>query len=362
MKLLLTLLSILSITVIFSCKGDNNASTTNTTPANTNNLTTPSPTAGVEHYTCPNGHIGSGGATAGTCSECGAILEHNSAFHNTPQPNDLSNNADPSATTPTVNSGVEHYICPDGHVGKGGPAAGTCSECGATLEHNAAYHNSPPPTDQAATTDPASNPNINSSVEHYICPSGHVGSGGAAAGTCSECGATLEHNAAYHNDAPPPELVESVNAQFPPATGTDPVATTPTTPTVEHYTCPNGHVGSGGPGEGLCSQCSAALVHNDAFHATDVINTIPNINSPSAPAQPTIIPQPSEAVSPVFRQNPGSAPTNFPPVTTTSAEPAQNARGVWHYTCSNGCVGGAGSAVACSVCGATLAHNTLYHN
>lgn len=47
--------------------------------------------------------------------------------------------------------------------------------------------------------------------------------------------------------------------------------------------------------------------------------------------------------------------------TTATTEAAQNAAGVWHYTCPNGDAGGAGSAVACSFCGATLTHNAAYH-
>lgn len=43
-------------------------------------------------------------------------------------------------------------------------------------------------------------------------------------------------------------------------------------------------------------------------------------------------------------------------------EPAQNADGVWHYTCAKGCAGGAGSAVPCAVCGEKLKHNQAYHN
>ncbi|XMO86315.1 hypothetical protein AAFN75_16130 [Algibacter sp. AS12] len=44
-----------------------------------------------------------------------------------------------------------------------------------------------------------------------------------------------------------------------------------------------------------------------------------------------------------------------------SLEPAQNAQGVWHYACSKGCAGGAGSAVNCTNCGTLLAHNSAYH-
>lgn len=54
-----------------------------------------------------------------------------------------------------------------------------------------------------------------------------------------------------------------------------------------------------------------------------------------------------------------------PPNSTTQSrapESAQNAAGVWHYTCSKGCVGGAGTAVNCTNCGNILAHNQAYHS
>ena len=61
-------------------------------------------------------------------------------------------------------------------------------------------------------------------------------------------------------------------------------------------------------------------------------------------------PQPIDFSKPPSQQN------------TSTTEPAQNASGVWHYTCSNGCAGGAGSAVNCSSCGNLLAHNSAYHS
>lgn len=51
----------------------------------------------------------------------------------------------------------------------------------------------------------------------------------------------------------------------------------------------------------------------------------------------------------------GAAPANATP------EPPQNAAGVWHYTCTKGCPGGAGAASPCSTCGETLVHNQSYH-
>lgn len=95
---------------------------------------------------------------------------------------------------------------------------------------------------------------------------------------------------------------------------------------VWHYTCTKGCVGGSGVAEN-CGICGSPLAHNQAYHNT---TTAPTLN-PNA---------------------------NMPP---PSLEPAQNANGVWHFTCAKGCAGGAGSAVACSVCGETLAHNQAYH-
>jgi len=66
-----------------------------------------------------------------------------------------------------------------------------------------------------------------------------------------------------------------------------------------------------------------------------------------------------------YHANSNSTPTNAPyanpPATPPTAEPSQNAAGVWHYTCGKGCAGGSGSASACGACGGTLTHNTAYH-
>ncbi len=98
---------------------------------------------------------------------------------------------------------------------------------------------------------------------------------------------------------------------------------------VWHYTCSNGCEGGAGSAV-ACEKCGTTLVHNSAYH-----------NNPNAPTQPSIATQPA--------------------ATPPAAEPAQNAAGVWHYTCSSGCAGGAGSPIACSKCGKTLAHNSAYH-
>lgn len=107
-------------------------------------------------------------------------------------------------------------------------------------------------------------------------------------------------------------------------------AAQPATGTVgskQHYYCPNSCPGSGGDAGGKCPTCGTDYVHNDAYH----------LQGAAAPQ----IPDPAAAAAP---------------------EPAQNAKGVWHYSCPKGCEGGAGAAGPCAKCGTALAHNGTYHN
>ena len=100
----------------------------------------------------------------------------------------------PAVPTGGLTSGVKHYICPNGHLEGGSDAQGTCINCGATLVHNQEWHNQ----QQQPQAQPQDGPAQNANGEwHYTCPNGHPGAG--AAGTCASCGATLVHNAAYHN-------------------------------------------------------------------------------------------------------------------------------------------------------------------
>ena len=96
---------------------------------------------------------------------------------------------------------------------------------------------------------------------------------------------------------------------------------------IQHYYCPNSCDGSGGDNAGSCPVCGTEYVHNQAYHNTPAANNNA-INQTTAPLP----------------------------------EPAQNSAGIWHYTCSNGCSGGGGSATPCSQCGSTLVHNQAYHN
>lgn len=108
---------------------------------------------------------------------------------------------------------------------------------------------------------------------------------------------------------------------------------------VWHFVCADGCEGGHADAKGPCPGCGKELAHNSAFHSQ---------NTP--PANPAGADQ-TKQNAPVINQNP----------TFTSPEPPQNAQGVWHYTCPNGCVGGAGSAGPCASCGTTLAHNAAYH-
>ncbi|NNK73183.1 MAG: hypothetical protein HKO94_08315 [Flavobacteriaceae bacterium] len=95
---------------------------------------------------------------------------------------------------------------------------------------------------------------------------------------------------------------------------------------VWHYTCSNGCAGGAGSAVN-CATCGNKLAHNTAYHG-----------------------------------NTNNSQTNDPfNNTPTTANAGQNAAGVWHYSCNNGCAGGAGAAGNCSNCGAELAHNSDYH-
>jgi hypothetical protein len=107
--------------------------------------------------------------------------------------------------------------------------------------------------------------------------------------------------------------------------------------TVKHYICSNNCENSGSDIAGNCPVCQNPYIHNAAFHGDDLLKSGP-LNVPSNATQPI----------------------NNTPTQTTA--PAQNAAGVYHYTCSNGCYGGSGAATNCTSCGSPLAHNQAYHN
>ena len=67
------------------------------------------------------------------------------------------------------------------------------------------------------------------------------------------------------------------------------------------------------------------------------------------------------AHNPAYHANANITPTTTPFITPPAAETGKNTAGVWHYNCEKGCEGGSGSAGNCSTCGSTLAHNPAYH-
>lgn len=143
---------------------------------------------------------------------------------------------------------------------------------------------------------------------------------------------------------PASDLVPSTpgDASAPPASTTTITPQQPASPAsnaagVFHYTCSNGCAGGAGAA-GACATCGAQLAHNQAYHDTPA----------GAPATTT-------TTTPNVTSTQITPPTNTP-------SPAQNAAGVYHYTCSAGCAGGAGAAGTCSNCGGQLAHNQAYHN
>jgi len=144
-------------------------------------------------------------------------------------------------------------------------------------------------------------------------------------------------------------------------------AVTPQAPPVEppqnaegvwHYTCPDGHPGGSGSAT-ACAQCGKTLVHNQAYHNNGNQPTPPVTQQITRPGEVT----PGSTIT-FDPSNPGSATASGTNLTTPpppTPEPAQNAAGVWHYTCSDGHPGGAGSATPCAQCGKTLVHNQAYH-
>jgi hypothetical protein len=154
--------------------------------------------------------------------------------------------------------------------------------------------------------------------------------------------ATQSSDATVPTAATTPDAQTAQTAPFP---AIDPQPTAAPLPSTEppqnasgvwHYTCSKGckdGAGSAAP----CAKCGTLLAHNAAYHGT----------KPDAKA----VPIPS-----------GTATASGPnPVVTPKPEPAQNAKGVWHYTCSAGCAGGAGSAAPCATCSKALVHNASYH-
>ena len=116
-----------------------------------------------------------------------------------------------------------------------------------------------------------------------------------------------------------------------------------------HYKCPKNCEGGTGSAKGPCPVCGTEMAHNQAFHA-------------QAGATPGSTPETPIKVDPI--NSTGANTISATPSTTNptiTPEPAQNAKGVWHFTCAKGCAGGAGAQGTCATCGGPLSHNQAYH-
>ncbi len=97
-----------------------------------------------------------------------------------------------------------------------------------------------------------------------------------------------------------------------------------------HYICPKNCVGGVGAAAGKCPVCETEMAHNQGFHIGKDNN--------------------KNAMNPVTTT----------PATNTNDGP--NSNGQYHYTCTNGCTGGKGSAGNCDSCGNALEHNAAFHS
>ena len=148
-------------------------------------------------------------------------------------------------------------------------------------------------------------------------------------------------------DSPITTIADPTLTAHDPAAATDPAATSVSGGKEPHYKCPKGCKGGEGAAQGKCPVCGTDLVHNQAFHAQAAAGSSPNV--------PITI-DPTNGTAPTTPPTTGTQTTQ-----TIKTTPDQNAAGVWHYTCSKGCAGGAGSAGNCAKCGNPLTHNQEFH-
>lgn len=148
----------------------------------------------------------------------------------------------------------------------------------------------------------------------------------------ASCQSDSGNNAKSDTETTQTSTDNSIQPIVPPST---PPAAEPAQNTagVWHYTCPKGCEGGAGT-QTACAVCGETLAHNAAYHNTGATpNTANPIETTPPPTSPAV----------------------------ANPEPAQNANGVWHFTCAKGCPGGAGTAQPCTTCGEILSHNQAYH-
>jgi len=168
---------------------------------------------------------------------------------------------------------------------------------------------------------------------------------------CGSDGSDSSTTTTTTETAPPVTL--DPNGAVPPPTATPTPEPAQNAEGVWHFTCAKGCEGGAGK-IGPCPKCGEQLAHNQAYHAgqANQPGATATINKGDATNTQTIQPQ--------ITTTPGGTP-GAPAATPPPAEPAQNAAGVWHFTCPKGCAGGAGKVGPCGKCGEQLAHNQAYH-
>jgi hypothetical protein len=115
-------------------------------------------------------------------------------------------------------------------------------------------------------------------------------------------------------------------------------------PSQPHYKCPNNCAGGTGDAKAPCPVCGTEMVHNSAYHQGGSTTPV------------------NESTIQVNTNTPVTTGDGQPQASTPAPPPAQNAKGVYHFTCPNGCAGGAGAQGSCAKCGTALVHNQAYHN
>jgi len=197
----------------------------------------------------------------------------------------------------------------------------------------------------AQTTSPSAPLAVaNSQVPHFYCASNCKGGVGDAKAPCPVCGVEMVHNQEFHaNDQAQPQAPQAEVQNQPEGQPTGKQGES-------RIELPMTEVSTRLASGRTIDQLSKDT--NDEMKARALANGGTPAGFQKAPAGfPAGLQQTPAGLPPGLQQQ------GLPP----SQEPAQNAAGVWHFTCPSGCSGGAGAQQACGSCGATLAHNAGYH-
>lgn len=172
------------------------------------------------------------------------------------------------------------------------------------------------------------------------------------------CGSEGSDTTSVTNETAPPVTLDP-NGAVPPPTAAPTAEPAQNADGVWHFTCAKGCAGGAGK-IGPCPKCGEQLAHNQAYHsgAAAQPGATATINAGDQTTTQTIQPQITTTPGGTPPAGAGAAGATLTP---PPAEPAQNAAGVWHFTCPKGCAGGGAKVGPCPKCGENLAHNQAYH-